>query len=200
MNKRRMVSIVSAAAIMATAAISVSAAELTNLSPDGDTEVKAKVLAADPGDVSYVISIPDLVDFETLQIPENTDTDHNKDKPFTVEAIEINNLDENKRVNVYVKGSTSSSGNEAFTLDQIGGSVQLTYDVYTTTDITDVTSALNTGVYGANGFFYVGFEEAGQKVEGTLRINQNQLKEKKDGGANVVGEYKGYMTFHSEIA
>ena len=73
-----------AAMLAATGVVSASAATLTNENPDSSTEVTARIEGTQPGDVSYVITIPDMVDFGTLTQPQ-TDTQSNKYLNFECE-------------------------------------------------------------------------------------------------------------------
>ena len=71
----------------------VTAAELTEDEPGGQTEVKAHIDGNPiPGEVSYIITIPDVVDFGLPTRPAN-DEDSYKDVDYTVEATVIEGLD-----------------------------------------------------------------------------------------------------------
>ena len=72
MKSKKIITLALAAAMVCTSAVSVYAAELTNTNQEGQTEVKARIDGSVTGDVTYVIEIPDVVDFGTLTMPENT--------------------------------------------------------------------------------------------------------------------------------
>ena len=98
MKKVKFISAIMAAMLAATGVVSVSAATLTNENPDSSTEVTARIEGTQPGDVSYVITIPDMVDFGTLTQPQ-TDTQSNKYLNFDVTATELK-LNDNNFVSV----------------------------------------------------------------------------------------------------
>lgn len=104
MKKVKFISTIMAAMLAATGVVSVSAATLTNENPDSSTEVTARIEGTQPGDVSYVITIPDMVDFGTLTQPQ-TDTQSNKYLNFDVTATELK-LNDNNFVSVYINGRT----------------------------------------------------------------------------------------------
>ena len=111
MKARKILSLALAAVMAAAAVVSVSAAELTESNSNGQTEVKAHIDGGVPGDVSYIITIPDMVDFETLAVPENNTDDHNKDVTYTVTMTKLVGLDPaEKVVNVYVKDQNAVVG------------------------------------------------------------------------------------------
>ena len=56
MKAKRIISIALAAIMAAASAISVSAANLTETNPGGQTEVKAHIDGVDPGEVKYIIT------------------------------------------------------------------------------------------------------------------------------------------------
>ncbi len=200
MKKRGLITIFLALAMTAMATVSVSAADpqLTPASPSGDTQVTARIEGATPGDVSYIVTIPEKVDFGTLTQPESDETAHNKDIGFTVTATEINNLPENNFVKVSVKDSQTTSDDERFRLNQVSGSTVLYYDVYDVNPVEENTSSpINNATMGVNGFSLVSFSGTGQALNGTLRLDQNQLY-----GLDldtIAGEYSGTMSFYSEI-
>ena len=61
MKAKRIISVLLAGIIASSAALSVSAATISDVSVFGDTVVKANIV--DPGSVSYVITIPSTADF-----------------------------------------------------------------------------------------------------------------------------------------
>lgn len=108
MKTNRLLSIILAGTLAATAAVTASAQTLEGTFNDdertGNTEVKARIEAGEPGEVNYIITIPDSVDFGTLQQPE-TDTDSNKYIKTEVTATKISNFSRNQFVEVHVKDS-----------------------------------------------------------------------------------------------
>ena len=155
-----------------------------------------------PGDVSYIITIPDHVDFGTLIQPE-TETDSYKFCELNVEATQLNNLAKNQKVAVYIKDS--SSGDGRFLLTQQGASdpFYIPYDIYdhTVNDQT-VSSAIpvnRSANSKAQGYLLYDFgsESAGKVQTAVLALNQKELY-KKDLSV-IAGNYSGTITFYSEL-
>lgn len=92
-ESKKIVSLVIAALLIVMSVFTVTAAELTEDEPGGQTEVKAHIDGNPiPGEVSYIITIPDVVDFGLPTRPAN-DEDSYKDVDYTVEATVIEGLD-----------------------------------------------------------------------------------------------------------
>lgn len=187
------------------AVTTVSATNLTQDVNEGDVDVTARIAGEDePGNVSYIITIPDKLDFGTLTKPENDSEDHFKDVNFDVVATEINGLDEpNWYVRVKVKDSSYiMDEEERFFItqrtilypDDSNGKNKFEYSFYTGTSADNPITNNRKDEHGFNVAF---FKTTGQKAECMLRLNQNQLcnyniKE-------IAGEYSGSVVFHSSI-
>ncbi len=201
MKTRKILSIALAAIMAAASVVSVSAAQLTETDPSGQTEVKARIDGAVPGDVSYIITIPDMVDFGTLAIPENDTDTHDKDVTYDVTLTKLESLDPTEKViNVYVKDQNAKVGdNEQFYIaNKSNADIKFSYDVYSATgESINLSTNLNNRNMTTNGFFLTGFSEQGQSLTGTLRFNLNQLYGQSL--AEIAGEYSGYMVFFSAI-
>lgn len=191
------------AVVLATASVmSVSAATLSDVTPENSMEVTANI--ADPGYVSYVITIPDTADFGTLTQPDNTDTDHCAFFDFNVEATELN-IKNNQGVTVYIKDSTSQDGQFYITQknELIDNPFTMSYDVYdasVNSGNIDSYDAINTSaVPGAYGYhlctFLYGADGKTQPV--TLALNQNALVGQQL--SDIAGDYSGTITFHSAL-
>lgn len=194
MKTKRLVSAILAASLAATAAISVSAIELTNLSPDGNTEVTAKIEGT-AGEVTYIITVPDKIDFGTLTQPtENVDS--YKEIDYTVTATKVEGLDSNQYVSVYARDFTSSTDDTNFYITQkdVTDAFSLQYDLFSDKDDTD---PVNIETMGTNGYHIASFKTAGETITGKIRLNQKQLYGKDLN--TIAGDYSGYITFHSEI-
>lgn len=199
MKTKKIVAALLAGTLAATAVVSVSAANLTNENSDGSTEVTAKIEGAGPGNVSYVITIPEKVDFGTLTQPE-TDTDSYKYVNDSVVATEINFT--SGVVSVYAK---SGSSDGVFSLAQknvVDNPFVIPYDVYTAKITSDAEVGDNTPVNqtdpGAKGYHITTFASDAQGTEQpiTLALNQKNLY-----GQNldtIAGDYSGTIVFHSE--
>jgi len=202
MNTKRLLAIGLVGAIAVSSALSVSAADLTKDNPTGQTEVTGQILGNDPdGNVSYIIRIPDLVDFGVLTQPK-VNEDSFKDVPYTVEAIEITGLETDEQVSVYVRDQNASvdGSHQFFITNKADADKQLEYDVYTHSLENDqvYTDNINRpAMTSAIGYYLNGFTQVGEAVNGMLRLNQAQLY-----GVNIndyVGDYSGYMVFHSAV-
>ena len=191
------------AVVLATASVmSVSAATLSDVTPENSMEVTANIV--DPGYVSYVITIPDTADFGTLTQPDNTDTDHYAFFDFNVEATELN-IKNNQGVTVYMKDSTSQDGQFYITQknELIDNPFTMSYDVYDTSVNSgniDSYGAINTSsVPGTYGYhlctFLYGADGETQPV--TLALNQNALVGRTI--SDIAGDYSGTITFHSAL-
>ena len=201
MKARKILSLALAAVMAAAAAVSVSAAELTESNSNGQTEVKAHIDGGVPGDVSYIITIPDMVDFGTLAIPENNTDAHDKDVEYTVTMTKLEGLDPTEKVvSVYVKDQNAVvGGDEQFYIaNKSNTDVKFNYDVYTATGANvNMSTNVNFNTMETNGFFLTGFSEQGQSLTGTLRFDLNQLYG--ESLARIAGDYSGYMVFFSAI-
>lgn len=175
------------------------AKEVTDIAPAGDTPVDARILS--DGDVSYIVSIPEKIDFGTLQMPADAATSHEKPVEFKVEAVEIEGLNTNtSRVAVLMKdGTEGNTDSEKFILKGISDTNNgktLTYDVLgADTNKTNIT----TGTKYSNGYLFTAFSKAGQSATGTLSLEQNQLRDDPI-LANWAGNYQGIINFYTAIA
>lgn len=188
-----------AGTLAVTAALSVSAAELTEKTPDGSTEVTAKIFQ--PGEVSYVITIPDKVDFGVLTQPE-TDTNSYKYINFGVEATQLNF--ENGAVSVHAKDSVSDDGQFYLTQQNVAENpFKIQYDVYTALITKDSELGMNTPVNNSdpseNGYHITTFAASaeGETQDVTLALNQKALFGKNL--ETIAGDYSGTMVFHSAL-
>lgn len=200
MKTRKIISALIAGILATTAVVSVSGATLTDKAVDGSTEVTAQI--ADPGSVSYIITIPDSTDFGTLTQPENTDTDHYVFSDFVVQATELN-LKSNQGVTVYMKDSSSTDNQFYITQKNVETPFTIGYDVYDTpvnADNVDTYEAINTTAEpGSYGYHLCTFlnDAQGREQPVTLALNQNALYDKTL--SDIAGDYSGTITFHSAL-
>lgn len=201
MKAKTIISIALAAAMAATSVISVSAGtiELTPDNNSGNTEVKARISGAPtPGDVSYIITIPDVVDFGELTQPATNDDSFN-DRTFNVELTELNGTfdADAQQISVYVKDQNATTGDSEFYIaHKTDPTIKLGYEVFRGTTPSPATKVSSDSLK-TSGYFYESFTVQGQIETGTLRLNQNQLYGRDL--ADIVGEYSGYMVFTSFI-
>ena len=196
MKARKILALSMAVATMVTASTAAFAAELTLSSTTGNTEVTANIQAS--GEISYVITIPDKVDFGTLTPPE-TDTDSFKDVPYEVTAVNIEGLSEDQYVLIRLKDKDATEEDSQFYLTQkTSPNTKFIYDVYNISPIENHYSPLaSVSMTEPNGYFLVAFNEIGAKTTGTLRFNQKQLYGKDI--SEIAGDYSGTMVFTSSI-
>lgn len=200
MKRTKIAALIMALAVLATSAFAVSAKELTDTNPDGTSAVYANIQG--DGKVTYVVEIPDSVDFGTLTQPE-TDTDTYDYQSFTVTLKEVSGLEDNQRVGVWVKDQNASLGvDEQFYLTQEveESPFKMTYDVYgeyvNDENIAEKTS-INSGEMGENGYMFAMLKDADDMLNATLVLNLKQIY-----GQNlndIAGNYSGTMAFHTEI-
>ena len=183
-------------ALAAVIPVTALAAQSTDSNPAGRTEVTARVESAAPGDVTYTITIPDVVDFGTLTQPADGSSNSFKDAPFGIAATSIEGLDpDNQVIAVYVKdeGAVIGGDTDCYIVNKSDPSVKFSYDVYDTTD-TEQNDPINVNnVPVAAGYYLGAFTNEGEQINGLLRLNQLQLY-----GASlaeIVGDYSGYMEF-----
>jgi len=193
--KKRLFAILLATAMMM-GTLTVSASELTNVAPGGSTAVEADILGEDTGDVTYIISIPEKIDFGTLYMPEDDSEAHPKTVGFTVSAVEIKGLDEStSRVAVLLKDAVAAEGK--FQIAGVSGTNNnkiLEYSVLNSGGVD-----LTTSKPYANGYAFAAFSKAGQAVNGSLKLEQNQLLTDKV-IENWAGDYLGTINFYTAIA
>ena len=197
--KRKIISVLLAGILAATMAVSASAANLTDVTPYNSTNVTAKIV--NPGDVSYVITIPATADFGTLTVPENTGNDNYKFYGFQVEATELNIMT-GTAVSVWLKDGSSSDGKFYISQKDAETPFKIQYDVYAASvNASNLASStpVNKTTQGGNGYHLVTFREnqQGAVQDVTLALNQNALADQNL--AAIAGDYSGTITFHSAL-
>jgi len=200
MKAKRIITIMLAVLLAVMSVASVSAAQLTESNPTGKTEVIANIQGENPGDVTYIITIPDVVDFGTLTVPADDSQDYDKDVTYTVEATEIEGLDPTTQaISVYVKDQNANADDRAFQIaNKANSSIEFDYDVYRAVgDSVNESTRVNNGNFFTNGYYLTGFSTEGEVLTGTLRFHQKQLYGKNI--ADIAGDYSGYMVFFSAI-
>lgn len=200
MKTKRIIAALIAAVLAVTPVMSVSAATLTDGTVDNSTAVKANI--EDPGSVSYVITIPETVDFGTLTQPDSIDADHYAIYRFDVEATELN-IKSNQGVTVYMKDANSTD--DQFYLEQQNAETpfKISYDVYDTTVTVDnintydpINNTAEPGTYGYHLCTFLSDAQARTQPV-NLALNQNALYDQTL--SNIAGEYSGTITFHSSL-
>ena len=198
MKKRILPLLMIGALVCTVMPVTASELNLTNINKAGDTAVEAEIINDTPseGDVSYIISIPEKIDFGTLTMPENGEEAHPKTVGFEVSAVEINNLDTTtSRIAVLMRDSAAGTGSfQIQGVSETNTSKLLEYTVFTASG-----SDITTGNEYVNGYLLTAFSEAGQTTTGTLSLEQNQLLSDME-IANWAGDYLGTINFYTTIA
>lgn len=181
------------ALVCALCATPAMAQNLTETAPSGSTEVTGVVSNQNPGGVSYIIAIPDKVDFGTIQQLGDNSTAHPKDVTFAISATEITNLTQGQ-VAVLMKDGTGD-GVADFRIhgkDTVNTGKSLKYSVLDATD-----KDIQIGTTYPNGNLIATFKATGNTVKGTLRLDQNQLF--MEDLTKWAGNFSGTINFYSTV-
>ena len=125
---------------------------------------------------------------------------------FLILVVNMNrmtdSLESQVEISVYVKdqNATVNGDQEFYIANKTDSTKKFSYDVYTDApeEMTNESVSVNqNAMTQAAGYYLTGFITAGESVEGTLRLNQNQLTSYNL--ADIVGDYSGYMVFFSII-
>ena len=156
----------------------------------GDTQVTATV-EENSNKASYVIQIPDTVDFGKIQQPE-TEGDAYSYEDITVSCITAENLAAGNGIAVLVKDASADESSDPFCLThKTNSECVLNYEILNN----DVS--IQNGTWYANGFLFNLFTGADQKATDKLRLNRNQLYNK---DLSVWGgQYTGTLNFYTKI-
>ena len=200
MKIKKLIALLIAVVIVTSSVLSVSAATLTDVTVDNSTAVKANI--EDPGSVSYVITIPDTVDFGTLTQPDSIDADHYAIYRFDVEATELN-LKSNQGVTVYMKDANSTDNQFYLEQQNTETPFKLSYDVYDTTVTVDnintydpINKTAEPGTYGYHLCTFL-YDAQGRTQPVNLALNQNALYGQTI--SDIAGDYSGTITFHCSL-
>ncbi len=204
MKAKKIVTLTLAAALALCSTVSVTAADvrLTQNNPSDKVKVKARVELEIPGDISYVLTIPDELDFGVLKKPTNPNTDSFADVDYTVTATTITGLDPaTQEIVVYVRDEGAVMGkDERFLIaNEQAPDITFAYDVYDVTDIQATTAPISAGTMALPiGYLLTSFTKQGEKFRGKLRLDLHQLDQYNDVTA-ILGDYSGHMVFYSTI-
>ena len=200
MKIKKLIALLIAVVIVTSSVLSVSAATLTDVTVDNSTAVKANI--EDPGSVSYVITIPETVDFGTLTQPDSIDADHYAIYRFEVEATELN-LKSNQGVTVYMKDANSTDNQFYLEQQNTETPFKISYDVYDTTVTVDnintydpINSTAEPGTYGYHLCTFL-YAAQGRTQPVNLALNQNALYDQTL--SDIAGDYSGTITFHCSL-
>lgn len=156
----------------------------------GDTTVTATV-EENLNKASYVIQIPDTVDFGKIQQPE-TEGNVYSTHDITVSCIQADNLAAGNAIAVLVKDASAAESSDPFRLTHSTNS-----DCVLNYEIMNKDESIQNGTWYSNGFLFNLFTGAGQEATDKLRLNRNQLYNK---DLSVWGgQYTGTLNFYTKI-
>ena len=181
---------------------------LTDSSQSGDTDVTGEVEVSSEVSPSYIITIPEKIDFGTLTSPD-ADEDDYKEVSFDVTAGSFVNFSDNTGVAVLVKDSEDEKDvNGDWTAGfyiRNESSYSLEYDILDPSgdDISagDLTyeNGLLYHVFGAAAVATSGTGSV--TVTGTAQLNQRQLYgyDLADADSDRTGTYDGTLNFYAKV-
>ena len=156
----------------------------------GDTQVTATV-DENLNKASYVIEIPDTVDFGKIQQPETEENAYST-KDITVSCKQADNLGAGNGIAVLVKDATATQSSDPFCLTHNTNS-----DCVLNYEIMNNDASIQNGTWYANGFLFNTFTAAGQEATDQLKLNRGQLYNRDL--AIWGGEYTGTLNFYTKI-
>lgn len=191
--KKKILALVTVAAMLFSATTVFADTDLTDTSPTGDIPVTAQV---SNGSVSYVVSIPDAIDFGKLMQPADTVNPHNVDRTITVMAKEITGMDSAHKLVVLMQDTENKSENK-FCIkgqDSLNADKKLEYVPKNSKSGALITDSAPF----ANGYLIGIFNAAGEEFNVDFSLDQNQLY-----GVDLntyAGSYQGTLSFFTRIA
>lgn len=191
--KKLCIGILTGAALIGSALPVWANQTLTDTDPLGDTTVTANV---SNGDVTYIISIPDTINFGRLTQPTDNTSPHMAEVGYTVGAIQIEGMDtKTSRVAVLMKDSTAGRKFQITGQDTANAGKTLSYSVM---EGENAATDISAGTWFTNGYLLAAFGKENESIAGSLQLDQNQLY-----GVNMsswAGKYQGTINFFSKIA
>ena len=156
----------------------------------GNTQVTATV-DENLNKASYVIEIPDTVDFGKIQQPE-TEGNVYSTHDITVSCIQADNLAAGNAIAALVKDASAVESSDPFRLTHNANSeCVLNYEIMNNGE------SIQNGTWYSNGFLFNLFTGAGQEATDQLRLNRNQLYNR---DLSIWGgQYTGTLNFYTKI-
>ena len=200
MKIKKLIAVLIAVVFATSSVMSVSAAELSDVTPENSTEVTANIV--DLGSVSYVITIPATADFGTLTQPESDENDNYTFYVFQVEATELK-IKSNQAVTIYMKDSASDDNQFYISQNEVSSPFKIAYDVYDTSvneetvaNYTPINATSASGQYGYHLCTFL-YDAQGRTQPVNLALNQNALYGQTI--SDIAGDYSGTITFHCSL-
>ncbi|MCC8080567.1 MAG: hypothetical protein LIO80_00890 [Lachnospiraceae bacterium] len=182
--------------------------ELTESAQSDDTDVTGEVEATSGVSPTYIITIPEKIDFGTLTAPD-TDEDDYKAVSFDVTASSFTNFSDNTGVAVLVKDSEDekdSNGDwSAEFYIRNASAYSLEYSILDPSgdDISGGDLTYESGLlYHVFGAAAVATSSTGSvTVTGTAQLNQRQLYgyDLEDADSDRTGTYDGTLNFYAKV-
>lgn len=173
-----------------------AAPEMSQNSASGDTPVTGRVEETDTGNVEYVVSVPDKIDFGTLKKPDTGDAGQYATRYGTVKLESVENLPDGCRIAVFVKDAADTAENPDFRIIGQDYANQGKELVYTITNQSSQANLLS-GTRYLNGYLVGAFVGAGDNTNLQLDLDRQQLY-----GVDLsewTGNYKGTLNFYSKV-
>lgn len=204
-KKKRIVPLLVAALTMASAlpvmadetADTVPTQEISDAKQAGSTTVTANVGAIDPGDVTYVVSVPSYIDFGSLSRDEEaTGNANNVTKSGKVTLTQVEGLKKDQRIAVLMQDA--ANGTNGFRISAISGAALNKGQTlnYTVMCGEQELNSTNSTPY-TNGFLVGAFQSVNDTVNVNFVLDQNQMTGVLDDWA---GTYQGTVIFYSRVA
>lgn len=174
------------------AASQTGAKELNDTHNSDTTTVEAEVVGNN--NVTYVIQIPEKVDFGQIVQPNSPGTAY-ATAPITVKCTQMSGLASGQGVAVLVKDSEAVDNNDPFKLKHVDHSdiAVLEYSILNQAD-----ENIQNQKWFKNGFLFNVFTAQDQEATDTLRLDRGQLYEK---DLSIWGgTYTGTLEFYSKTA
>ncbi|MCD7980791.1 MAG: hypothetical protein LUF32_00485 [Clostridiales bacterium] len=181
---------------------------LTDSSQSGDTDVTGEVAVSSEVSPSYIITIPEKINFGTLTSPDTNEDDY-KVVSFDVTASSFVDFSDNTGVAVLVKDSEdekNSNGDwSAKFYIRSENSYSLEYSILdpSGSDISSGDLTYENGLlYNVFGAAAVATSSTGSvTVTGTAQLNQKQLYgyDLEDADSERTGTYDGKLNFYAKV-
>lgn len=178
-----------ACAAMFAATPVMAAQEMVEQNQGASMDVKAEVI--EPNQVSYVLEIPDGVDFGKVQQPNSEGTSY-VTRDITVKCTQLDGLQPGQVLAVMVKDKDAVEKTDPFKLTN-QNEVELTYEILGSDD-----NNIQDQTWYANGFLFNTFTAAGQSATNNMRLDCGQLY-----GQDLSlygGAYGGTLSFYSKVS
>ena len=159
----------------------------------GTTKIVINVEAAAADTPTYIVTIPEKVDFGTVQQPSTAGEDYEV-QSINVGCSQLTNLKLGQRVLVRVKDSTATSKDDPFKVVN-GKNEVLNYDIV---NIEGDANIRNANTWTDNGYLIASFAYSNQGETFRLKLDKGQLYGKDM--AEYGGEYTGSLLFNTSVA